>query len=239
MILALAGAACAPVPSPPAERPAQHELARYREHLAAGAFDIVIRQSQAVMGASEAEAPVDLALYVLGLVYADPAFKDRNAQLSRQYFAQLIRHFPNSPLVPEANILVDLYDAMAARDLAIATLSERLKTASEATAALPRPLVEDQNFEEAARKNEQILQQAGAGPPADEALYNLGLIYAHGDNPARDYQQARDYFARIAGEFPDSRLAEEARVWLGLFEVLDKMRQIDRQIEEQKRQLTR
>ncbi|MFH7320732.1 tol-pal system YbgF family protein [Desulfurivibrio sp. D14AmB] len=216
--------ACAPLRLPPSEIPARHELTRYREHLAAERFDTVIQQSREVLQESETELPADLALYALGLVYANPAFPERNADLSRDYFAQLILHFPASPLVPEAKILVDLYDTIAA-------LKE--------SPALPRPLVEDRNFAEAARKNEQILRQAGTAPPADEALYNLGLISAHGDNPARDYQQARDYFAGIVSDFPASPRAEEARVWLGIFEVLEKMRQIDRQIEEQKKQLTR
>jgi len=210
----------------PVEFPAAgHELSRYREHLASGSFDTVIQQSRQVASDSETDPHGDLALYALGLVYADPAFTGRDAELSRQYFAKLIRIFPKSPLVLEAKIFMDLYDA--------------IKAATDEPAPLPRPVAEDGNFEEEVRKNENILQQAGAESPADEALYNLGLIYAHSDNPARDYRQARDYFARIPRDFPASPLAKEARVWLGLFEVLDKMRQINLEIEEQKRQLTR
>jgi hypothetical protein len=40
-------------------------------------------------------------------------------------------------------------------------------------------------------------------------------------------------------QFPDSPLAEEARIWLGLFETLEKIQQIDIEIEQQKRELIR
>ena len=74
--------------------------------------------------------------------------------------------------------------------------------------------------------------------PADEALYHLGLIYAHVDNPAKDYDKSQIYFQQLATQFPDSPLAEEAQVWLGLFETIQKIQQIDVEIDEQKKQLT-
>ena len=100
-------------------------------------------------------------------------------------------------------------------------------------------VVENQNFEEAVQENLQILQEVGKKKPADEALYNLGLIYAHVDNPAKDYKKSQIYFQTLIQQFPDSELAEEGRIWLGLFETIEKMQQIDIDIEQQKKQLTR
>jgi hypothetical protein len=40
-------------------------------------------------------------------------------------------------------------------------------------------------------------------------------------------------------QFPESEFAEEARIWLGLFETIEKIQQIDVEIEQQKKQLTR
>ncbi|MEJ2270841.1 MAG: hypothetical protein P8Y04_13880 [Desulfobulbaceae bacterium] len=82
-------------------------------------------------------------------------------------------------------------------------------------------------------------EESGKKKPADEALYNLGLIYAHVDNPAKDYQKSQTYFNVLTEQFPDSDLAEEARIWLGLFETIEKIQQIDIEIEQQKKELTR
>jgi TolA-binding protein len=232
--------ACAPVRTTLAEIQTRQQLAQYRYYLASGFFETVIRQSQAVLQKSETRPPADLALYSLGEVYASHAYQGRDYMQSRQYFEKLLRHFPYSPLTSEARTYLSLYDAIDARDRTIAVLLEQssLATAAERTAP-DRPVIENRNFEEAARKNRQILEAAGNAPPADEALYNLGLINAHGDNPAKDYRQAREFFARLSSEFPDSPLAEEARIWLGLFGVFEKMQQIDLEIEAQKKQLNR
>jgi TolA-binding protein len=89
------------------------------------------------------------------------------------------------------------------------------------------------------QENLQILEKAGKKKPADEALYNLGLIYAHIDNPAKDFKKSQTYFHLLIEQFPDSKLAEEGRIWLGLFETIEKIQQIDVDIEQQKKQLSR
>ncbi len=115
-------------------------------------------------------------------------------------------------------------------------MAKKKKPAKET--ALPQ-IVENRNFEEAAQKNLKILQTSDNKKPADEALYNLGLIYAHVDNPVKDYQKSQAYFQELIQKFPDSQFAEEARIWLGLFETIEKMQQIDIDIEQQKKQMTR
>ena len=98
---------------------------------------------------------------------------------------------------------------------------------------------DNQRFEEAIQRNRYILGQSAETPPADAALYNLGLIFAHIDNPAKDFQKARGYFEELILKFPGSPLAEEAKVWTGLFQIIEKMQQIDIDIEQQKKQLSR
>lgn len=102
---------------------------------------------------------------------------------------------------------------------------------------LARGVRESQHFAEAVRSNQTLLEQSGRHAPADAALYNLGLIYAHIDNPAKDFHKSRGYFAELSRDFPNSPLAEEARVWVGLFQIIEKMQQIDLDIEQQKKQL--
>ena len=96
----------------------------------------------------------------------------------------------------------------------------------------------NQDFEEAVSRNVRILYQAGKKKPADAALYNLGLIYAHVDNPAKDYEKSQNHFEQLIRQFPDSEFAEEAEIWLGLFETIEKIQQIDVEIDQQKKQLT-
>jgi len=233
-----------PVQKTIADMQAQEQLSKYRYYLASGFFDTVIQESRKVLSESETKPPADLALYAMGEVYANYSYRGKDYRLSRKYFEKLIENFPYSPLASEARTYIGLYDTLDARDRTISTLRKKSAQAEAAVEAAeqlstPRPVVENQNFTEAVRKNEQILREAGKSPPADEALYNLGLIYAHNDNPAKDYGKAEKYFLRLTKEFPDSPLVEEARIWLGLFGVFEKMRQIDLEIEQQKKELNR
>ena len=239
-----------------ADMQAQQQLSKYRYYLSSGFFETIIQESRKVLRDSETRPPADLALYALAEVYANYAYQGKNYDLSKQYFEKLVENFPYSPLASEARTYLSLYAALETKDRTIAFLrdkSARAEAAAEAaekatekatekaieSVAPPRPVVENRNFEEATRRNSQILREAGKSPPADEALYNLGLIYAHNDNPAKDYNKAQEYFTRLTREYPDSPLAEEARIWLGLFGVFEKMRQIDLEIEQQKKQLNR
>ena len=100
-------------------------------------------------------------------------------------------------------------------------------------------MVENHKFEEAVQKNLLVVKKAGPKKPSDEALYNLGLIYADVDNPGKDYKKSQIYFHALLKQFPDSEYAEEARIWLGLFKTIEKMQMIDIEIEQQKKQLIR
>jgi tetratricopeptide (TPR) repeat protein len=51
-----------------------------------------------------------------------------------------------------------------------------------------------------------------SGASRDSALFHMGLIWAHPDNPQKDYQKALEYFQQIVHDFPDSTLADESRV---------------------------
>jgi hypothetical protein len=67
----------------------------------------------------------------------------------------------------------------------------------------------------------------------------MGLIHVHYANPKRNIGQAQIFFARLREEFPESPRTEEARIWVGILETMEKTRQIDIEIEEKKRELRR
>ncbi len=71
--------------------------------------------------------------------------------------------------------------------------------------------------------------------PADEALFDLGLLYAHYGNPKKDYQKALGCFARLVKEYPRSPLAAEARIWISVLESMEKSKRVDIEIEKMKK----
>ena len=80
---------------------------------------------------------------------------------------------------------------------------------------------------------------------ADQALFQIGLLYAHPENPSQEYQLALDAFNKILSGFPDSPYRDQAQVWvLFIRNLSEKDREIDqsnakvvsleRSVEEQK-----
>jgi tetratricopeptide (TPR) repeat protein len=81
-----------------------------------------------------------------------------------------------------------------------------------------RRLFRQGEFEASFRENQKALEWAGENFPADRALFNMGVIYAHGANPQKDPGKSIGYFRRVAEEFPESPLAEESQAWIGLLQ---------------------
>ena len=100
-------------------------------------------------------------------------------------------------------------------------------------------LIDQGDFEGAVRENQELLTLFPQNPPGDVALFNMGLIHVHYANPKRDIGWARHFFSRLVKEFPESPRTEEAKIWVGMLETMEKTRQIDIEIEEQKRKLRR
>ncbi len=70
---------------------------------------------------------------------------------------------------------------------------------------------------------------------ADEALFDLGLLYVHYANPKKDFQKALGCFTRLVKEYPRSHLVEEARIWASVLESMEKSKRVDIEIEEMKK----
>ncbi len=235
-MIAAVHVSCAPIQNKFTETNSHQQLEQYRENLANGFFETVILNGKQVVEKNETAPPADVALYALGGVYANHAYDGRDYVLSQYYFEKLIENFPDSPLTSEAKLYISLFDAIAAKEKQV--VIKKVETKKTVPVEVPRKVVENQNFEEAVKKNEGILEKAGKKKPADVALYNLGLIYAHVNNPAKDYEKSQAYFQLLIKKFPASELAEEAQIWLGLFETIEQIQQIDIEIDLQKKQLT-
>ena len=133
--------------------------------------------------------------------------------------------------------------------------SERMKIETEEKEAHPylltsQALMAQGNYESALNENQKILSLPSDVEPKDEALFNMGLIYAHPGNPKRDYGKSLGFFKKLVKDYPHSPLVEQAKAWIGVLEenaklnqtieklnqMIEKSKQIDLEIEEKKRE---
>jgi tetratricopeptide (TPR) repeat protein len=98
------------------------------------------------------------------------------------------------------------------------------------------------NFDGALTEFQKVLSLPPDKPLKDEALLNMGLVYAHFGNPQRDIEKSLEFFKKLVRQYPKSPLTEQARIWVGVLEeneklnqVIQKLKQVDIEIEEMRR----
>jgi len=126
---------------------------------------------------------------------------------------------------------------------------QNLKIISESLLRAKR-LLERRDFDGALKENQKVLSLSDKNSPGDEALFNMGLVYAHFGNPKRDYGKALLFFNKLAKDFPQSPWVDQAKIWVGMLQenqklnqtiqklnqVLEESKQVDIEIEERKRE---
>jgi TolA-binding protein len=85
-------------------------------------------------------------------------------------------------------------------------------------------LLERGDFDGSLQHYRRVLLLAGSGPPADSALFNIGLIYAHPENPRRDNEKAVGSFNTVVDRYPQSQWVGQAKIWLGVLREAEKSR---------------
>jgi tetratricopeptide (TPR) repeat protein len=115
---------------------------------------------------------------------------------------------------------VEMRKAASQKELVTSDLQEEQNSEPTPWEALQqaRILFLQGNLEASLEENQKVLKWAGNASPADKALFNMGVIYAHGTNPKRDPEIAMAYFRNILEEFPESPLTEESKVWIALLQ---------------------
>jgi outer membrane protein assembly factor BamD (BamD/ComL family) len=102
--------------------------------------------------------------------------------------------------------------------LAGCAMLKEMKTKKESREHLitAQMLLDQGHYEESLKENQRVLSLHDNIPPGDEALFNVGLIYAHHKYPQKDYQKSLDYFKRLMDAFPQSPLAGQAEtlIWI-------------------------
>ncbi|HXG53599.1 MAG TPA: tetratricopeptide repeat protein [candidate division Zixibacteria bacterium] len=119
------------------------------------------------------------------------------------------------------------------------TAEERERREARERLALAQNLLSSGDYEAALRESQRVVELMRDKAPADAAVFNMGLIFAHPKNPKRDNRRAIAYFNRVIKNYPESGLAEQARIWVGVLDGVEKLKQVDLEIEERKRDRSR
>jgi hypothetical protein len=94
-------------------------------------------------------------------------------------------------------------------------------------------------YEGSLRETQKALLLAKEGAPADAAVFYMGLLHAHPNNSKKDNKKAIGFFTRVVKSYPESAWAEQAKIWIGVLDGLEKLKQVDLELEERKRDRTR
>jgi tetratricopeptide (TPR) repeat protein len=104
---------------------------------------------------------------------------------------------------------------------------------------LAQNLMAKGDYEGSLRESQKVLGLLNDQSPADTAIFNMGLVYAHPKNPKKDNKRAIYFFNRVIKGYPDSPWAEQAKIWVGVLDGVEKLKQVDLEIEERKRDRSR
>ncbi len=125
--------------------------------------------------------------------------------------------------------------------------TEPARSHNEAQAYVLRgqKFLSERNYDGALSEFQKVLSLPPDSPLKDEALFNMGLVYAHFGNPHRDVEKSLESFKRLTSHYPKSALTEQAKMWVGVLEeneklnqVIQRMKQVDIEIEEMRRKRT-
>jgi hypothetical protein len=94
-------------------------------------------------------------------------------------------------------------------------------------------------YEGSLKEVQKVLALAKDNAPADAAVFHMGLLHAHPDNAKKDNKKAIGFFTRVVKNYPESPWAEHAKIWIGVLDGLEKLKQVDLEIEERKRDRAR
>ncbi len=100
-----------------------------------------------------------------------------------------------------------------------------------------RELFDRGDFSGSLKESQEILLRSSKDDPRDQALFLIGLIYAHAENPQKDLGKALYSFRTVLKEYPQSHLTAEARVLVGVLQENQKLGQMARSFKQENEEL--
>jgi len=239
----------------------QH-LLRGRELLAQKDFEGALSEYQEIFSLATHQPPEDEAFYSIGLIYVHPENPKRNSMKSLYYFNRVTADYPRSLWAGQATAWIEMLQENGSLNLSIENLNRRVKQLQleksklieERAAHQPlinsRGLLLQGKYEEASKEIQKLLVPSPRHPLEDEALFQMGLIYAHPGNSKKDYGKSINYFKKLMKDYPQSPWSDMAKVWTGMIQenerlnqavdklnqTIEKSKQVDIEIEEKKRE---
>ena len=102
--------------------------------------------------------------------------------------------------------------------------------------SLARYYIAKSDYEASLRESEAALSLCAGQPPADKAIFGLGLIYADPRNRRKNHAKALSFFRQVSEGYPESPYAVQATIWM---EVLREDVQVNQQATEALRENVR
>jgi hypothetical protein len=82
------------------------------------------------------------------------------------------------------------------------------------------------DYDGALEENQRALAASDNKPPADEALFNIGVLYAYPANPKKDIGKSTASFRRMVNDFPQSPWVPLARAWIDTLNEIERLRRV-------------
>lgn len=226
--------ACSTLQEMASKQYAQDTLIRSQDLLAKRDFKEALKENQKVLSLFIKGPPGDEAIFNMGLIYAHYKNPDRDYNKAVVYFKLLIKEYPKSPLVEQAKIWRNVL-----RDKVEPTAKKTKEPSTNNYLLLSSKYLEQGKYEKSLKESRRILANSSKKSDKGEALFSIALVYAHYNNPDKDFQKAAEYFAKLIKEYPGSPLIEQAKIWLNVLDVIEKAKQVDIEIEIKKKELAR
>jgi tetratricopeptide (TPR) repeat protein len=249
---------CAAIDELRSREEAKGRLRQGHKLLARGNYEGALDKYQTALALSSRKPPEEVALFYIGLIYASSRYPKRDTKKSMDFFTDILNDWPQSPFVEQAkiwlgvlhenermNVLLKRTRQQETKPAETKPLEGKAEDVLEGRESQTRSqrLLAAGDFEGFIGENQRILSLAHPRSSKDEALFNLGLVYAHEGNPKKDFSKSLDFFKRLIRDHPKSPLVEQAKIWVGLLQeydslnqVIQKLKQVDIEVEERKRE---
>jgi tetratricopeptide (TPR) repeat protein len=249
---------CAALDALQTREEAKGSLREGHKLLVRGNYEEALDKYQKALALSSRKPPEDEALFYIGLIYASSLYPKRDTKKSMDFFTDILNDWPQSPFVEQAkiwlgvlhenermNLLLRKMRPQGTKPAETKPLEGKTEDVGEGRESQTRSqrLLAAGDFEGFVNENQRVLSLAHPRSSKEEALFNLGLVYAHEGNPKKDFSKSLDFFKRLIRDHPKSPLVEQAKIWVGLLQeyeslnqVIQKLKQVDIEVEERKRE---